>query len=264
MGVLEARHTSEVSMETTSNVPSAEAVALLSAVLRSVAGRCLGPDDAADFVQSAELRVLQRRYDVLTRFDGRSSLRTYLHVVVGRLLLDWRNTAYGKWRPSASARRLGPLAIFLDRLMSRDGYGRAEAVEIARTRWPHIPVASLADMVEQLPPHSTRRVTRRELRDDVAITEFDDPVVRREAEQAARRRRNAVVRALRTLPAGDRQMLRARYMEGRSVRAIAETAGLDPKALYRRFDRMLIGLRRMVVEQADNGSLAGSGLRHPR
>lgn len=234
-------------MEPTSNVPSPEAVALLSAVLRSVAGRHLGPDDAADFVQSAELRVLQTRYDVLARFDGRSSLRTYLHVVVARLLLDWRNTAYGKWRPSAAARRLGPIAIFLDRLISRDGCGGAEAVEIARMRWPHIPVRSLAEMVEHLPPHPPRRVTRRELRDDVAITQFDDPVVRREAEETARRRRKAVVRALKTLPAGDREMLRARYMEGRSVRAIAETAGLDAKVLYRRFDRMLIGLRRMVV-----------------
>jgi RNA polymerase sigma factor (sigma-70 family) len=221
-------------------------------VLRSVAGRHLGPEDAADFVQSAELRVLQRRYDVLTRFDGRSSLRTYLHVVVARLLLDWRNTAYGKWRPSASARRLGPVAIFLDRLISRDGCRGSEAVEIARTRWPHLPVASLSELVQQLPPHPPRRAMRRELRDDVAITDFDDPVVRGEAEEAARRRRHAVVRALRTLPDDDRKMLRARYLEGRSVRAIAETAGLDPKALYRRFDRLLLRLRQIVMEQAND------------
>jgi RNA polymerase sigma factor (sigma-70 family) len=251
-------------MEPASNVPSPEAVALLSAVLRSVAGRRLRPDDAADFVQSAELRLLQGGYDVLTRFDGRSSLRTYLHVVVGRLLLDWRNAEYGKWRPSASARRLGPVGVFLDRLISRDGFSGTVAVEIARTRWPHVPVQSLARMVEHLPLHPPRRVGRRELRDDIAITQFDDPVARREAEQAAQRRRKAVVRALRTLPADDREMLRARYVEGRTVRAIAETLGLDPKALYRRFDRVLVGLRRMVVDQASSGSLVETGLRHPR
>jgi RNA polymerase sigma factor (sigma-70 family) len=243
-------------MNPTPDALSPEAIALLSSVLRSVASRHLGPDDAADFVQSAELRALERRYDVLTRFDGRSSLRTYLHVVVTRLLLDWRNAAYGKWRPSAAARHLGPVAIFLDRLMSRDGYSSAEAVEIAQARWPHAPAASLRELVEQLPPHMPRRLARRELRDDVAIAEFDDPVVRRETEQAARRRRNAVVRALQTLPADDRAILRARYIEGRSVRAIAETAGVNPKALYRRFDRVLIRLRRMATDQANTPSSA--------
>ena len=252
-------------MDSTSNAPSPEAVALLSAVLRSVARRRLGPDDAADFVQSAELRVLQRRYDVLARFDGRSSLRTYLHAVVARLLLDWRNTAYGKWRPSASARRLGPVAVFLDRLISRDGCTAAEAVEIARTRWPHLPAASLVELTERMPAHSPRRVVLRGLRDDVAITEFDDPVVRGEAEEAARRQRNAVGRALRTLAPGDREILRARYVEGRTVRAIAETAGLDPKALYRRLERLLIGLRRMA-EKPDQLSRIGPTVRfagHP-
>jgi RNA polymerase sigma factor for flagellar operon FliA len=255
------RQTSEVFMEPISPVPSPEAIALLSAVLRSVAIRRLGPDDAADFIQSAELRVLQRRYDVLTRFDGRSSLRTYLHVVVERLLIDWRNAEYGKWRPSAPARRLGPIGVFIDRLIWRDGYSGAEAVETTRSRWPHVPVASLVELVDQLPPHRPRLV-HRELGDDVAITDFDDPVVRRETEQATRRRRKALLGALRTLLQDDRAILRARYVEGRSVRAIAEAAGLDPKALYRRFDRLLLRLRRMVAEQVDDRSLAsiGSGL----
>ena len=249
-------------MEPTSPVPSPEAIALLSAVLRSVASRRLGPDDAADFIQSAELRVLQRRYDVLTRFDGRSSLRTYLQVVVERLLIDWRNAQYGKWRASASARRLGPIGVFLDRLISRDGCSGDEAVEMARTRWPHVPVESLVEIVDQLPPHRPRFV-RRELGDDVAITDFDDPVVRRETEQRTGRRRKALLRALRTLPHDDREILRARYVEGRTVRAIAENAGLEPKALYRRFERVLIGLRRTMLDQVEHGALASTSLQHP-
>ena len=46
-----------------------------------------------------------------------------------RLLLDWRNSQYGKWRPSRQATRLGRHAITLERLMSRDSLSAAEAVE---------------------------------------------------------------------------------------------------------------------------------------
>lgn len=243
-------------MERVPPVPSPEAIALLSSVLRSVARRRLGPDEAADFVQSAELRLFERGYDVLTRFAGRSSLRTYLHVVAARLLLDWRNATYGKWRPSASARRFGPVGVFLDRLVSRDGCTIGEAVEIARARWPHIPAASLVEMSERLPAHPPRRVARRELREDVAVCEFDDPVLRREAEETALRRHRAVAHAVRTLPAQEREMLRARYADGRTVRAIAETMGVEPKDLYRRFDRVLVGLRRTLVEHVADSRAA--------
>jgi len=92
----------------TSTSPSPEDLTLLSEVLRDVSRRRLSPDEAQDFVQSAHLKLLERQYDVFGRFTGGSSLRTYLTVVVIRLLLDWRNSTYGKWRPSAAAVRLGP------------------------------------------------------------------------------------------------------------------------------------------------------------
>ena len=64
----------------------------------------------------------ERGYDIIDRFEGRSSLRTYLTVVISRMLLDWRNSKYGKWRPSKAALSLGEHAVDLERLMSRDGY----------------------------------------------------------------------------------------------------------------------------------------------
>jgi len=49
-----------------------------------------------------------RLYDaLLAKFEGRSSLRTFLTVVIQRLFLDHRISAWGKWRPSAEARRGG-------------------------------------------------------------------------------------------------------------------------------------------------------------
>jgi len=70
-------------------MPTPEQLATLDSVIRQVAraGR-LQPHDADDFSQSVHVRLIERQYDVFDRFDGRSSLRTYLTVVVRRLLLD--------------------------------------------------------------------------------------------------------------------------------------------------------------------------------
>ena len=78
--------------------------ALLQRVIRSVARHHgLSPEDAEDFGQTVHLKLLERHYQVFDSYEGRSSLTTFLTVVVTRLLLDWRNATRGKWRPSASA-----------------------------------------------------------------------------------------------------------------------------------------------------------------
>ena len=51
-------------------------------------------------------------------FEGRSQLRTYLITVVQRHFLDDRNARWGKWRPSSIARRIGPIAVLLDLLVT--------------------------------------------------------------------------------------------------------------------------------------------------
>jgi DNA-directed RNA polymerase specialized sigma24 family protein len=96
-------------VQPTPYVPSHEELALLDQVLQRVArARRLSPPDAQDFAQTVHVRLIERQYDVFTRFAGRSSLRTYLVIMITRLLVDWRNSMRGKWRPGAVAVRLGP------------------------------------------------------------------------------------------------------------------------------------------------------------
>src|SRR5689334_4174040 len=109
--------------------PSSSDFALLCRVIEWVARTGgLSPEDAEDFAQSVHLKLLERNYAPLAQFDGRSSFHTFLRTVVKRLLLDWRNHRYGKWRPSACARRHGDAGIDLDRLITRDGCAPEEAV----------------------------------------------------------------------------------------------------------------------------------------
>ena len=101
--------------------------------------------------QGVQLKFLESGYQAFARFDGRSSLRTYPTTVVWRLLLDWRTAAYGKWRPSAAARRLGPQAVRLDRLLNRDGLTVDEAIQVASRAPEASPEHALRLIADRLP-----------------------------------------------------------------------------------------------------------------
>src|SRR5262245_35135549 len=110
-----------VSVENERRLPHHSELTLLAEVIRQAArSHGLRREDAQDFEQTVHVTLLQRNYDIFERFEGKSSLRTYLTVVIGRLMLDWRNRTYGKWRSSAAAKRLGPFAVDLERLVHRD------------------------------------------------------------------------------------------------------------------------------------------------
>ena len=97
----------------------------------------LDASEAEEFVQEVRVRLLDNDYAVMRKFEGRSSLSTYLTTVIGRLFMQWRVEQWGKWRPSAEAKRLGPTAITLERLLSRDGLTWSEAVSVLTTTRVH-------------------------------------------------------------------------------------------------------------------------------
>src|SRR5262245_35668875 len=176
----------------------------------------LSPVDTQDFSQHVQLRFLDRNYDAFSRFSGRSSLKTYLTVVVTRILLDWRNSLYGKWRPSTAAVRLGPDAVLLDRLVSRDGYSHQEAVATA-TRMTRASAAELGDMVGQLPSRARPTFVEESVLAWTAGSHFQDPIEAQEERLAARRLRKALSHAVRRLDPDERQLLALRYKLSLSV-----------------------------------------------
>jgi hypothetical protein len=60
----------------------------------------LSADESEDFRSEVRLHFTQPDFDPLRRFEGRSSLRTYLIVVISRVFLDFRNRLSGRCRPS--------------------------------------------------------------------------------------------------------------------------------------------------------------------
>ena len=222
--------------------------ALLCRVIRAVARASRLPaSEAEDFSQWVHLSLLQRNYAPLTRYTGRSSLQTYVTVLVRRLLLDWRNMRFGKWRPSAWARRNGPIAVNLDRLVSRDHYSVDEAVNLLSGRPGYPPPDALRALAVQVPARCRPRPVPCDDLAPLVATDFADPVEAKQDVLAKRRLLRSLRGACEQLAPLDRHLLHLRFEKNLPVVAIAERLGVTAKPLYRRIDKVVASLRRALA-----------------
>ena len=220
-------------------------LALIERVIAWVcARRCLRGADGEDFASTVKLRLIENDYEILSRFEGRSSLKTYLTAVVNRLYLDYQTQRFGKWRPSAEARRLGPVALRLEALLYRDGLTLDEARGVLQTDFQ---VAESREALHELSLKLPHRISRRA--GSSAEQELPSPVgghstvERAERQILAERTFLALRKALRRLPARDQIVLRMHVEGGLSVADVARALGEEQKALYRRRDAALKRLR---------------------
>jgi RNA polymerase sigma factor for flagellar operon FliA len=215
--------------------------------------------DADDFASHVKLKLIEDDYGILRKFQGRSSMRTYLTVVIQRLFLDYRISAWGKWRPSAEAARAGPIAILLEQLVGRDGYSFEEACELLETNHQvTAPRSSLAAIAGRLPIR-----VRRRFESDAALAQVpseqppaDDVIAEQERMALAARVGGALKSAMAELDAQDRLILSLRFEDGRSVVEVARMLRLDQKALYRRLDRVMKALRAALQVEGVDGAAA--------
>ena len=167
-----------------------------------------------DFASEVRLHIIERNYEPLRRFEGRSTLRTYLTVVVTRLFLDYRNRLWGKWRPSAEARRQGPQAILLERLVTRDGWTFDQALETLRINHG----VEVTDALRAFGVKLTHRAPTRQFVAEIEAAEIestappaDANVLRAEQDFLAKRVQTALDRVRQTLTAEHRLILRMRF-----------------------------------------------------
>ena len=223
------------------NLPAAEGI--LGALARRHA---LSRDAAEEFAAWAKLQVIENDYAILAKFRGESSLATYLTVVFAMLFREYRVQEWGRWRPSAAARRTGGIAVRLETLTQRDGIPLSHAGELLRTAGETTMTdRELSALVARFPKRSPLRPvqlgtpemeTASEARADAIV---HDEEVATEADSAQR----ALTQALDTLPTEDRLIVRLHYMEAMSVADIARGLALPQKPLYRRLERALSTLR---------------------
>jgi len=202
------------------------------------------PQEAEDFGGWVMLKLVEGKYRVFREFRGRSSLKTYLMVTIERLLLDYQNHIWGKWRPSAEAERLGRVAIRMERLLVRDEFSFDEVCKILRGEGVKMTVLELADLRAKLPPRSRRRfVSEKQLQDEITREPRPDERLERKEQARVKRRVLAILlQALKTLTSEEQVLVRMRTEL--KVSEIARLREIEQKPLYKRLDKVYEKLRK--------------------
>jgi len=213
----------------------------------------LSEAETEDFVQDAQVKLVEDGYRRIREFQSRSSFKTYLTTVITRLAKDHCNHLWGKWRASAAAKRMGWEARLLERLLYREGFSFEEAAEKMRRDY-HVKssVEELAELAAELPQRTSRRFEGEEELEnrpvpDTAVERVDRRVVDSEKAEQAQRVEAALQAALAELEAEDCAILKL-YFYGWTLARIARSLGVRQKPLYRRRDRTLVQLRKSMED----------------
>jgi len=240
---------------------------LVDSVVRTIARRYqLSADEEDDLGGSVKLKLVENDYEVLRKFEGRSQLRTYLITVVQRHFLDDRNARWGKWRPSAQARRLGPIAVVLDQLLTRDGRSFEDAAQVITARYGDTASrAQLQDIAMQLPSRSHRVFLGEEELEHfpTSVPTGSDAVESSERQKTADRVERALAATLENLSDEDRVILQLRFCQNMKLVRIAELVGEPAKPFYRRVEDILQMLRNALQAQGVSEADVAEIIEHP-
>jgi RNA polymerase sigma factor (sigma-70 family) len=234
----------------------------LSLVDRVITGVCrragLRDADAEDFASTAKLALMENDYAILRTYEGRSSLGTFLTIVVQRLLSRERARMWGRWHSSAEAERLGPAAVLLEKLLVRDGRSIDEAMPLVRALDPSLDRTAVQELAARLPSRAPRArlVPLPDTEDQFEAAERTDQRVREaDARETSERAARVVRETLAVLPLEDRMLMRFRFGAELSIADTARLLGVPQRPLYRRIEVLLRQLREALEREGVDAAL---------
>jgi RNA polymerase sigma factor (sigma-70 family) len=243
-----------------------EALPLIDRIAAFVARRArLSTDEAEDFRAEVRVRLFENNYAIIRKFEGRHSFSTYLTTVIYRLFRQYRVEQWGKWRPSAEAKRMGAQAIVLERLMTRDGFSYQEAVNVLTIRDGATVTASQLEAIYlHLPLRSPRPllVSTDVFPEAVSMDSADDRVQQRDRVRNAQLVTAALDTLIGQMSAEDGLVLQMRFWQGMRVPDIARSLGIEQKKLYKRLDRLFMELRRSLENAGIDNSVVVDIISH--
>jgi RNA polymerase sigma factor (sigma-70 family) len=213
--------------------------------------RHLSATERDDFASFVNLRLVDDDYAILRKFQNRSKLSTYLAAVIDRLSLDFCAERWGRWRPSAMAERLGPIAVTLERLVTRDSHTLEEAIEIMRTNHDAgLTYAELRGIWDQLPV----RIRTTEVGEDAAaaVSSSDTSEITIEdsdRQKSIERLQRTLKTAFDAIAAQDRVLIALRFDQDLSMVEIARLTGSSVPTLHRRLDKSVKQLRLALTNE---------------
>lgn len=197
-------------------------------VVRDLARRhYLAPAEIEEF-RTTVVRAIERNdFELLRAFDGRSTWETYLSLVVTREFFLFQGVLWGQWRPTGSARRLGPAGVLLEELVLRDRLSVSESIELMRSvHRVDLPRYRLQKMAEQL-QLTSGAPTMRQGSVPNSVQNTLGPAVQ-----------SALRGALALLSPDDRLILELRFRDRQPLARIAKMMGVDGRPLQRRLEHV--------------------------
>ena len=213
----------------------------------------LSPADAEDYAAWAKARIIDSDYAVLRKFGGRSSLQTYLTAVLVNLFRDYRNSCWGRWRPSAAARRFGPIAMRLEELLYREAHPLREAGQILRFAGVQLSDAEIARLAARIPARPVVRELSLNDTEPLVSTLADSSVNYADTDPEVESLEIMLRSLLNDLTPEDALIVKLRFWSGMSVADIARTLQLRQKPLYRRIE---------AIQERMRTSLEARGIDH--
>ncbi|MEA2562552.1 MAG: hypothetical protein QOH06_4056 [Acidobacteriota bacterium] len=211
----------------------------------------VSPEELEDLRSDIQVKLLEDDYRVLRQWDSRSSLKGYLGTVVYNIWHDWVRSEKGKVVVSAAAKRLGPPAPLLEKLLGQDGLTFEEAYQLIEPRFPGLSRSEAKEIVAQIYPRRGRIFENEDVvrwLPDLRPTS-DKRLERREKLIKKRKALALLHRILSDLPEEDRDLLVRAHAKGVKFSCIARSLGIDQRALYRRNERLITKVR-TILEKA--------------
>jgi RNA polymerase sigma factor (sigma-70 family) len=205
----------------------------------------LDPDEKDDFTSAVHEKLIEDDYAAIRKHRGEASLQTYLTTVIANHYKDRCVQRWGRWRPSAVARREGTVAIRLEALIHRDGHTLDQALAVVRSEGVTLDTSELRRMALLSPLRANPRKHESRIPADARAPDRAEDGIENNERDRAHEGALAVLRsALEQLPARDQVLLRLHIWEGMTVADIARGLGEEQKGLYRRIERCHKKLRR--------------------
>lgn len=221
---------------------------VISRIVAQVTRSQSSAHEGEDFKSYVHLKLIENDYRRLREFREHSSIETYLTTVIQRLLQDYRNAQWGKWRLSAAAKRGGETARLLESYWIRDGLPFEEVCELLANKHG---VTSTRRELEAIAASLPVRYRRRSEGIEVLVTmpspDTADRRVRAAERVAMRERAKRVLAAqCAQLPPTDALLVALRFQDGEKVPLIAAILRTEPKPLYERLHKLRRQLRRAL------------------
>ena len=146
---------------------------------------------------------------------------------------------------------MGPLAIRLEALLYRDGYGVQEAIELLHSLGDPLPAdAELRRLAARIPARTRPRTVDSAAAAEISTEDAtDSELLRNELNQARAITSQEIERALQSLDPEDHIVLKMHYFDGVTVADIARTLQVDQRRLYGRIDSCKKRLRSLLEQR---------------